>query len=227
MSKAQAPSNARYDMVEQRVFDEAIRLFAEQGFGATSLQQVAASVGVSRPTLYYYFKTKDQLLEKLVGQVTAAGADAMVQIAAQPLDPIAKIRLSTSALVRRRINDPLKFRALDRCESDLNEELAAVHRKAKRTVLHLLIEMIDAGQAAGVVRPVDSRVAALGIIGMCNWSAWWYSPDGSDPEPVINELTDMALCSIAINGDPQAWEAQPGEIITHIRTELARLEKML
>ncbi len=76
-------SNTRFDLVGQQVFDAAIRLFAEQGFGATSLQEVADSVGISRPTLYYYFKTKDHFLQRLVGEVTTTGADAMTTIAAQ------------------------------------------------------------------------------------------------------------------------------------------------
>lgn len=220
-------SNTRFDLVGRQVFDAAIRLFAEQGFGATSLQEVADSVGVSRPTLYYYFKTKDHFLQRLVGEVTTTGADAMGKIAAQEGDPLLRIRLAVSALLRRRIEDPLKFRALDRCEGDLNDELADTHRTAKRTVLRLLTQMISDGQAVGAVQPVEPRIAALGIIGMCNWVAWWYVAGEDDPKPIVDQLVEMAMRSISTSGEPETDATDTHQVIANIRVQLARLEKML
>lgn len=223
-------TSAGYDLVGQRIFQAAVRLFAEQGFAATSLRQVADAVGISRPTLYYYFSSKDEFLQRLVGEVTTAGAETMAEIAAQGSDPWERIRLSVSALLRRRVQDPLKFRALDRCEGDLGESLAEAHRLAKRTVLHLLTEMLSAGQSAGMIRAVDPRMAAFGIIGMCNWVAWWHGSDdgeGDDGEAIIEQLTEMALFSVATTGGTGAETVGPGRLITGIRGELARLEKML
>jgi AcrR family transcriptional regulator len=222
-----ASTSARYDLVGQKIFDAAVRLFAEQGFSATSLRQVADSVGVSRPTLYYYFKTKDEFLHRLVGEVTRAGADTIAEIAAKESDPLQRIRLSVSGLLGRRVQDPLKFRALDRCEVDLGEDLAEAHRNAKRSVLRLLTQMISDGQSAGVVRAVDPRVAALGMIGMCNWVAWWYVPGEGDPGPIIEQLTEMAFLSVSTNSGAATEPVDPGQVIAGIRVELARLEKML
>jgi len=48
------------------------------------------------------------------------------------------------------------------------------------------------------LRPVDERIAALAIIGMCNWSAWWYSPDSSRPRKIIAEqMADLAVAALA------------------------------
>jgi len=60
-----------------------------------------------------------------------------------------------------------------------------------------LIRAIQDGIDAGVFRPVDPRLAALGIIGMINWIAWWYRPDHyGTGESVAGILADMAVDSV-------------------------------
>jgi hypothetical protein len=56
---------------------------------------------------------------------------------------------------------------------------------------------IQDGIDAGAFRPVDPRLAALGIIGMINWIAWWYRPDRDGTgESVAANLADMAVDSV-------------------------------
>lgn len=52
--------------IRLRILIEATRLFAERGYGATSVREVAEAVGVSKPTLYYYFSSKERLFEEIV-----------------------------------------------------------------------------------------------------------------------------------------------------------------
>ncbi|MYX09200.1 TetR family transcriptional regulator [Streptomyces sp. SID8375] len=49
----------------EQIAQTALRLFAERGFGATSLQDIANEMGFTKPALYYYFRSKDDLLEAL------------------------------------------------------------------------------------------------------------------------------------------------------------------
>ena len=60
--------STRRELVENEMYEHAARLFAERGFAGTSLQDVADAMGVTRPALYYYVKSKDELLSKLVGR---------------------------------------------------------------------------------------------------------------------------------------------------------------
>src|ERR1700751_1024305 len=56
----------RRRLVEQEILERAAELFAERGFSGATVQDLADALGVSRPALYYYAKSKDVLLEQLV-----------------------------------------------------------------------------------------------------------------------------------------------------------------
>jgi TetR/AcrR family transcriptional regulator len=60
-----------------RLLEEAIRRFGKQGYQATSLDAVAAAVGVRKQTLLYYFPTKDALLQACVTEVSRRVAEAL------------------------------------------------------------------------------------------------------------------------------------------------------
>ena len=80
--KRGAASTARRELVENELYEHATRLFAERGFAGTSLQDIADALGITRPALYYYVKSKDELLAKLVTEVTQGPLDELQKIAA-------------------------------------------------------------------------------------------------------------------------------------------------
>ena len=87
-----------------------------------------------------------------------------------------------------------RFRLLDRTEAALPDEVAALHLEARREVLAEMRTIIEEGVSRGEFRPRDERLAALSVIGMCNWVAWWFHPGSSHPaEPVADQLAQNAV----------------------------------
>lgn len=68
----------------QTVLDTSRRLFAERGYDATSLQEIADTMGVRKANVYYYFKTKSALLEALLRSFTAPLEVLLDEVAAAP-----------------------------------------------------------------------------------------------------------------------------------------------
>ena len=60
--------NAQAERTRQAVLDTARGLFSERGFAATSLQQIADAMGVTKANVYYYFRTKDSILDALLDE---------------------------------------------------------------------------------------------------------------------------------------------------------------
>lgn len=226
--KRGAASTARRELVENELYEHATRLFAERGFAGTSLQDIADALGITRPALYYYVKSKDELLAKLVTEVTSGPLDELTALVARDLDPIATLRGIVEVLVRRRVTQPERFRLLIRSEAELPQELTTAYDEGRRAVLKTIAGVIDDGVRSGVFRPVDARVAALGVLGMCNWVAWWFHPGGRDTaEGVIEQLADMAVAALQRPDHQVPGGEGPAAAIKLLRQDLAHLERVL
>ncbi|MEU7813274.1 TetR/AcrR family transcriptional regulator [Pseudonocardia sp. NPDC049154] len=219
---------ARRELVENELYEHATRLFAERGFAGTSLQDIADALGITRPALYYYVKSKDELLAKLVTEVTNGPLDELNALVERDEDPVRRLRGIVEVIVGRRTTQPARFRLLIRSEAELPAELTAAYDESRRAVLKVIAGVIDDGVRAGRFRPVDARVAALGVLGMCNWVAWWFHPGGRDTaEGVVDQLADMAVAAL-VRPDHQAPEAEgPAAALKLLRQDLDHLERIL
>ncbi|KAA9166527.1 TetR/AcrR family transcriptional regulator [Amycolatopsis acidicola] len=227
-ARKRGASTARRELVENELYEHATRLFAERGFAGTSLQDIADALGITRPALYHYVKSKDELLAKLVTEVTSGPLDELTALAAEGLDPVETLRGIVAVLVGRRATQPERFRLLIRSEAELPEELTEAYDKGRRAVLKTIATVIEDGVRAGRFRPVDARVAALGVLGMCNWVAWWFQPGGRDTaEGVTGQLADMAVGALQRPDRGVGGEAGPAAAIKLLRQDLDHLERLL
>src|ERR1700678_4792608 len=70
-------SSSRRELVMSEILEHATRLFAERGYDGTTLQDIAAAVGITRPGLYNYISSKEQLLAELVRDVSESTAHSV------------------------------------------------------------------------------------------------------------------------------------------------------
>ncbi|MGY1616586.1 TetR/AcrR family transcriptional regulator [Geodermatophilus sp. SYSU D00691] len=219
--------SARRDLVEAQILEHATRLFAERGFAATSLQDIAEATGLTRPALYHYVKNKDDLLSRLVQELTEGPAEELHRINAETDRPaVQRLRDMAETVALRMARSPERFRLLIRSEAELPEALSGVYARGRRRVLREFVSVIEEGQHAGQLRPVDARAAALGIIGMCNWVAWWHRP-GQGDEAVAAQLADMAVASLAERDDRAGEGEGPARALSLLRQDLDYLERLL
>jgi AcrR family transcriptional regulator len=218
----------RRELVENEMYEHAIRLFAERGFAGTNLQDIADAMGMTRPALYYYVKSKDELLAKLAADVAGGSAVEMAELAARPdLDAVGKLRGIARLSVVRLARQPDRFRLLIRSEAELPAELAESYDANRRAVLKTVADVIEQGIVAGQLRPVDARVAALAVLGMCNWVAWWFRPGRDDVDAVADQLADMALAAVQ-RADHRTPEGEgPAAALAMLRQDLDHLERIL
>jgi len=211
-------------LVTSELLDKATAIFAQKGYESTTLQDIANALGVSRSALYHYVSSKEDLLTMLVEQVSHPLAEVLEELARrQDLSARRKLANVVSLMVRQRAEHPDQFRILDRSETVLPEPARSQHLAARRKVLRELVNVIAAGTEAGEFRRVDPRTTALSVLGMCNWVAWWFRP-GSDVEPVVSTVTDLAAAMLAADGEP-ARNAETSQAIDEIRALLDRLDR--
>ena len=157
------------DREEKReaVLRAAVRMFNARGFHATSLDDVAASLGISKPTIYHYLGNKEQVLIECVTrglELLSAAADTA---RAQPGDGLARLRsvLRSYALV---MMDDFGRCVVRTGDEFLSPEGAALFRARKRAIDLSIRALIEDGIADGSIAPVDVRMTAFTLAGALN-----------------------------------------------------------
>jgi AcrR family transcriptional regulator len=185
----------RRSLVIREVLDKATELFGTQGYQATTLQDIAAATGISRSALYHYVSSKEELLEMLMEELIRALDDSLAALhSSADGPPEDQLRRLATELVRQRAERPDHFRVLNQSESALPESMRTQQERVRRTALTELRHVIEEGIRAGDFKAVDPRIAALGILGMCNWVAWWFRPGGDqDAEAITRQISQSAV----------------------------------
>ncbi|MFB7495970.1 TetR/AcrR family transcriptional regulator [Streptomyces sp. NPDC056161] len=222
-------STARRTLVTRDLLEKATCLFAEQGYENTTLQDVAEAVGVSRTALYHYVTSKEDLLAMLVEQMSLGLAGAVGKLRdREDLTAEGKLRELTDTLVRQRAASPHQFRVHDRTESALSEPLRTRHRQARRDVLAALTAVLEEGIERGEFKPLDARVAAFSVLGMCNWVAWWYHPGPDyDIDAVARQISQSAVDMVAAVDGPRGSAGSARSALAMARSSLDVLERLL
>lgn len=241
MKKASTPAKprpTRNDAQRQAILEAASLLFIEKGFGGTNINDIADAVGMTRTALYYYFRSKETMLEALTQDVTERASDLSKEVTQRaelaPDEGLRQLILRHAGLI---LSHPLQFRVVERSESSLPRDQQLVAQAARRAVRKDFVDVIERGIAQGVFRPVDADVAAFSIIGMCNWCAWWFdSRRGETGEAIAETIASLGLhMLLASDAGPKkrrpsaraARSADIGEALARMREALESLESSL
>lgn len=165
----------------------ALEVFAERGFAAARLEEVARKAGVSKGALYLYFETKEDLFRAVVKETIAPNLQQVASLASieAPFEPTVRAMfgmLSQRVASDRRISGVVK---LVIAESRNLPELARIwHENLINPALGLASRLIEAGQREGTVRTGDARYFAMGLMGPVLLGALWretFEPIGAEP----------------------------------------------
>jgi AcrR family transcriptional regulator len=167
------------------IVQAALEVFAEKGFAAARLDDIARQAGVSKGALYLYFETKEELFTAVVRQAVAPNLDVVQAILGQPDMPFPDmLRMAFAQIVS--VIDASKAGAVAKLvigESRNFPELARVwHDEVISRALGALTGAIAAAQSRGEVRPGDPRVHAFSIMGPLLVGVLWretFTPVGA------------------------------------------------
>ncbi|MCW5722531.1 MAG: TetR family transcriptional regulator [Devosia sp.] len=174
------------------VLQVAVRSFNEKGFNATSLDDVAESLNVTKPTLYRYFSSKDEILFECVrlgleglqnaaASVERRGGDGMERLKALIRD-YAMLMTQDFGMCITRTSD-----------HELSPESRMKFRSMKREVDATIREVIEDGIRDGSIAAGDVRMMAFTVTGALNWIARWYEP-GRELSP--EQIAERCLATL-------------------------------
>ncbi len=182
----------------ERILQEAVALFYARGFTATTLDDIAAALGVTKPFIYTHFRSKTDLLAALCTPTIELSLAAVADAAKVPGTPTRRLWRAvidfTKVVLQRQANIAIFFREEKHLAPEAMAEITALRKRFDRTLSKLLTE----GVAAGEFVVADVNLAALAIGGMISWAYTWHRPDG---RLVLDELcTRMAELTLQMAG---------------------------
>jgi AcrR family transcriptional regulator len=220
----------RRGLVESELLEQAAVLFAERGFSGTTLQDVADTLGLTRAALYHYFESKEAMLAALIEGITITRASQLRKLRLdERLSQAEKLTAITRMMVVNVVSQAARFRLLLQSERELPAGLAEKHAAARRETLAQIVQLFEEGIADGNFKPADPHVAAFALLGMCNWTAWWYKPEqNGSAEAIGDQLAEFALAAFVRPPESSAPElGEARRALRKVREELAAVERAI
>jgi AcrR family transcriptional regulator len=179
---------------QDAVLNAAVRLFNERGYDATSMFDIAESLGITKSSVYHHISGKEQLLQMAMDRALDGLFEAAEDVGQQDLPAIERLE----GLIRRSVlvlAERFEFvTVLLRVRGNTEVEQHALSRR--REFDTVVTELVKQAQAEGDVRPdIDPATAARLLLGMVNSLSEWYKP-----RPGGTDVIAAAVSAIAFEG---------------------------
>ena len=200
-------------------------LFRERGYRATTLDHIAARLGMSKASLYKSFHAKEEMLAVISRRTIETFTRELALVLRSSLTPEEKLR--------RVVRDHVRFVIANRSfltvffseEANLPARLARALAQQKDRYDKGIESLVVDGVRQGVFRDVPPRLVVFGLLGMLNWIYKWYNPRGRWGAEEISS----AFLSLVEGGLLRRARGGPalGRQLSRLRRELLVLERAL
>ena len=200
--------SAGYDDQRELILAQAAALFARRGYHATSMNRVAEACGLSKATLYHYYRDKDAMLVQIADAHVSRLQALVGDVLAQRLKPEAQLR----ELVRRIV---VEYADAQHAHRVLTEDVKFLPPVDRQRILDKERSVVAAFAAAVAVLRPDLRDAALDkpltmlLFGMVNWIYTWLKPEGA----LGHEALAPMVADLFLGGLPALRLPQPAEAL--------------
>jgi AcrR family transcriptional regulator len=220
-----APVSAREQQREAKrnaVLQAAAQLFNERGFHATSLDDVALRLHVSKPTLYYYVKNKDEILFECVRAGLEMMQAGIAETSSQGGTAIEQL-VACMRIYGRIVTMDFGMCLIRIGEDPLPPERRKELRRAKSAIDLEFRRLIMAGIDEGSLLPCDPKITAFTIAGALSWIGRWYQAGGEySSEEIVENVMNTLLGSLLAPNSSLLQPKLPSGSKTAVRSKKSR-----
>ncbi|MGV0873290.1 TetR/AcrR family transcriptional regulator [Mycolicibacterium sp. XJ879] len=194
--------------IPEKILVAAARVMGREGFANASLRQIADEAGMTKAGLYYHVASKEVLLfalhERFAGRLSVYSE----RIAAADLSPTEKLRQLIKHTIETAVVYQSEGTVFLREYTHLTGEMAATVFKQRDRFRSVFEEVIDEGLATGEFRPGNTRLDALAILGACNFTAFWFDPEGAASiDEIAETFADRLVYGMGVRDNDKGGRA--------------------
>jgi len=188
------------DRRRHQLLEVALQLFAERGFNATTMDDIAEAAGVTKPLLYQHFASKRALYLELVDSVADTMLEAIGKAVAAAGGPRQQVEGGFAAYFHLVVTHADAFRLLFGSDVPNDPELSRAVRQVENSIAEAIDVLIDAG-----LDEDHRRLLAYAVVGMaqgaCRHFLAVHQPSRADPEEseadrLARRLADLAWAGL-------------------------------
>jgi AcrR family transcriptional regulator len=176
----------------EKILFAAVQLFAEYGYHAAPLRDIARIAGIQAASIYYHYTSKQALLIEIMETHMQRLNANLERILHEQNDPRQRLRAAIANHIRLHTSYKSEFFIIDTEIRALEGESRAHIISLRDRYEYLLQELLRDGMERGVFRQSDVKVSSYAIIAMCTEVATWFRPNGRlSVQQVIDIYTQM------------------------------------
>lgn len=183
----------------EKILHSAVQLFAEYGYHAAPLRDIARIAGIQAASIYYHYASKQALLIEIMETHMQRLNANLERILREHDDPQRRLRAAIANHIRLHTSYKAEFFIID-------TEIRALEGENRTRIISLrdryeslLQELLRDGMERGVFRQSDVKVSSYAIIAMCTEVATWFRPNGRlSVQQVIDIYTQMITQGLLI-----------------------------
>ncbi|MCW2913294.1 MAG: TetR/AcrR family transcriptional regulator [Actinomycetia bacterium] len=181
--------------VPERLLLVATRLFAENGFESTSVQEVVAAAGVTKGAMYHYFASKDDLLYEIYHRLLAMQMKRLERLAGGPGTIEERLRAAATDVIETSFRHLDEFVVFFRSMHMLPKEKQSTVRAERRRYHDRFRSLVEEGQQAGIFRAdIPADIAVHYFFSALHQIGTWYHPGGRLGAHAVSEYyVDLLL----------------------------------
>src|SRR5262250_1004454 len=187
MANRLEPATRHYDEKLQKILKTSAKIFADKGFHKTSVRDISRATRMSLAGLYYYFRTKEELLFLIQERCFVTLLQRWEQALDPNLDVRARIRCFAENHLSFFLHNMPEMKVMahedESLTGEFNEKILVLKRRYVKIIMDLMRELQDQEGDKGI----DLRVATFALFGMMNWIYTWYQPKRDLPLPQLVE----------------------------------------
>jgi AcrR family transcriptional regulator len=185
---------SKYDQKLVHVLKTSARVFANKGYHSTSMRDISRATKMSLSGLYYYFKSKEELLFLIQDYCFSTVIDDCHRLLNGVDDPVRRLKLLIENHLNYFVHNMSEMKVLSHEANAITGDLFSKVNTKKRQYVDLVIGLLDELARKNRIKGVDTRVATFLLFGMMNWIYNWYDPRKDvDVTGLSNHVTRLFL----------------------------------